>query len=406
MRTQQESLMNTRFTKLALATSVAAGLAGVSQTSYAIVEAVGEGLLIPLVVWEDVAPAGQSAGDVNTIIDVTIPGAIGFEDVANIFTAPHTTPTNPGNTLFPPDEDLEDGNQIHWYWFNNRSLHLLNRAVDVTADDMVQINWRTAAGGAFNGVAGYMVIGTETARSGAAADFDMFGDAHLVVATSPTPLQNYTANIPVLPLTDGEDGPFNSPATSDDNIKYNGSGVPRAVSPLISGMRTSFSDGELSDFTVFDLTLSREPNATIHVVWLDQNQADPGDPYYVPVDVFDTEEFTCSSTISLPHELNVNWIGTAFAPLPPFNAAFPGIPGWLTNPETGTPNQQVCDPTTGIDAGFVRYQLPEYQDDGSLTAEAAGVSFSIRIDQVGPGGATPNVVTLSTSLGHDRGMFK
>ena len=104
---------------------------------------------------------------------------VGFDDVPNIFIAPNSTPTNPEATLTPINPNVKG---VHWYWFDFRSVHRLDRPVPITANGVATINWQAAAAGTgtkWDGVPGYMVIGTEVARSGAPANFDMFGDAWL-----------------------------------------------------------------------------------------------------------------------------------------------------------------------------------------------------------------------------------
>lgn len=382
--------MSSNFKKLAIAAGVSAGLAAVSVPSYAVISGpVGEALLVPLVVH-----GGDRVGASNTIIQITVPGSVGFDGIPNNFTAINTTPTNPGPTLFPSDEDLVGGNYIHWYWFDKESVHRLNRKEKVTPDDMVFIDWLEVSGGAYAGQEGYMVIGTEDARFGApgvggsAATFSMFGEAWLELYSDTTEDRVGTlAPIPVLPMVDGDDVAFDAPVSKDDNVKYNNQGIPRDVSPLISGMRTNRSDGVLNDTTVFNLTLSNRLFPTLHVVWLDENLGSAGRG--LGVDVFDSDEFSCSSSVNLPYELNVLWIPPAFAE----NGGNP----------FGVPTADFCLPNfeAAFTPGFVTYYLPEYIDTGIDEPESAGVAFSILMDW----DAVDNL-RFTTSLGQERGTYK
>lgn len=349
--------MNPNFKKLALAASISASLGATTLPAQAVMLGdAGEALLIPLVVH-----GGDVAGASNTYINVTVPGTVGFDTIPNIYTAPHTTPTNPGPTLFPDAASLQGGNSIHWYWFDNRSVHQLNGRIPVTADDLVPIDWLEASNGNFAGEEGYMVIGTEAARTRAAADFAMYGEAYLEFY-SDDPIGTMVP-IPVLPMSDGADGAFDSVPTKEDNVKYSSSGIPRAVSPLVSGMRTNRSDGILDDTTVFNLSLGDRNFPSVHVVWLDTNLN--GDGRGLNVDVYDSEELTCSDSVDLPDELNIievnNWAG------------FGGV-------------EDYCLPAgsefTGLveHPGFVTYYLPEYLDTGINEPESAGVAFSITMD--------------------------
>lgn len=340
--------MNERFQKIAIATAVTTALAGVSLPSHAIVVGnAGEALLVPLVIHD----AGVTG--LNTLIEIEIPASVGWEDIANIYTARHVTPTNAGMTLNPPDPDI---NTIHWFFFDSKSQHKVNDALPVTPNDIVQLNWRDLSGGAHPGEPGYMVVTNEIGYlTGDGAQFSMFGNAWLV---NDFGLQT---SIPVLPLTDDDDG-VNAVPTAADNVIYgpNGTGgVVTQVSPLISGIRTTYSDGALGDFTVFDMPLSTTGLASYQIIWSDTNLGSAYDNVFV--EVYDTEENTCSSGVPVPEEVNIIKIA---------GGADVGIPyTYLYTP---------CTPAGAYGAdGFISYQLPEYQDRGTFTPETSIAAFSI-----------------------------
>lgn len=364
--------MNKRFQKIAIASAVTAALAGVSLPSHAIVVGnAGEALLVPLVMHD-----GGVTG-LNTLIEIEIPASIGWEDVANIYTARHVTPTNPGLTLNPPDPDI---NAIHWFWFDRWSKHRINGAKPVTPNDIVQINWRDLSGGAFAGDPGYMVVTNQIGYlTGAGAEFSMFGNAWLINSLG------LEATIPVLPMTDATDIPGGVP-TADDNVIYgpNGTGgVVTAASPLISGIRTSYTDGSMTDFTVFDMSLSSAGLATYQIIWVDENI----DNSNVFVEVYDTEEHTCSSGVPVWDEVNIIKIAGGADVMIPYTTSY-------------TP----CTPVGGDAAdGFVSYQLPEYVDRGSMTPESSLVAWSIVSKVIGA--AARNNFMAETALAFDRGVF-
>jgi hypothetical protein len=372
MRNKRRNRMNKRFQKIAISTAVTAALASVSLPSQAIVVGnAGEALLVPLVMHD------AGATGLNTLIEIEIPASVGWEDVANIYTARHVTPTNPNLALNPPDPDI---NTLHWFFFDKYSEHKVNDDIPVTPDDIVQINWLDVSGGAFPGP-GYMVITNEIGfLTGAGAQFSMFGNAWLVNNLG------LEASIPVLPLTDDDDG-VNARPTPNDNVIYgpNGTGgIVTQVSPLISGIRTTYSDGDLGDYTVFDMALSSQGLATYQVIWADQNIGNSN----VWVEVYDTEENSCSSGVPVWDEVNIIKIaGGEDVDIP-----------WTS---TYTP----CTPAgaTGAD-GFISYRLPEYQDRGTGSAETAIVAFSI-VSKVIGNGAKNNFVA-ETALAFDRGMFE
>lgn len=413
--------MNPKFKKLAIAAGVSSAISMVSMPSHAVIQgAAGEALLVPLVVY---ATQAVSTYEANTIIQVSIPGSVGFDDVPNIFVAPNTTPTNPGETpeagptLFPNDPDLKNSETayIHWYWFDKRSVHQLDKKLPVTANDVVTIDWMQQArtSGRHDGVAGYMVIGTEAARRGAAADFNMFGDAWLSMNLVPGVLPDTLASIPVLPMSDGKDGMYGKDDNGQnkvgpaDNVVYRAN-IPSQVSPLISGIRTNRSDG-IPDMTVFDMPLFSRTMPSMHVVWLDQNldltpNAAGEYSYPVAVDVYDSEEVACSATVSIPHELNVIWIDPVDAwtgiPEPWWNTYFAQHRETLCLPDSSEGNESVDRPN------FVSYYLPEYVDTNADMPESSGVAFTLSWTIGVDGQQVVDSFQQTMVLGHERGTYR
>ena len=398
--------MNTKFKKLALSAGIAAALGGFSMPSHAIIEgAAGEALLVPLAIYDDVSL-------VNTIVELTVPGSVGLDTIPNFYTASHSTPTGTSLTFNNPNLSVH-GNPtpvvtsgIHWYFFDSRSHHRANGPIPVTADDFVIFDWGLEVrngGNSLNGVEGYLVFGTEKARlqdgavagSHAAADFSFFGDAYLVTTNVnlPLPLGVVDAKIPVLPMNDGVDAPGQTKVTVDNQVLYQGNLV-HDVSPLISGMRTVWSDG-IPNIVAFDLSLGERQFPSLQVFWNDHNGQGTllSSPYIASVDVFDDEENECSSSISLPSELNTIWVAQASQ--------------WFLAPTWVDTTTQLCYPNGIVSAllrpGFVRYQIDEQGDTNIGAPEQAAVAFSILWHQTGSG--VNDVVPVETALGHERGKF-
>ena len=392
--------MKTRFQKIAVASAVSAALAGVSLPSHAIVTGTaGEGLLIPLTIWDD-----AERGNLNPLIEIEVPASIGWEDVANIYTAPNTTPTNAdlsmgfNKDVFVPvvtGGNTKYVNNIHWFVFNRYSGHIRNDNVPVTPDDVAQLNFHDMMPDAsFAGVPFYTVITNEIGykKAGKAdAQFSMFGDAWLVNDNG------FEAEIPVLPLADAAD--TTTFPVWGDHIIYQPNGIPAEVSPLASGSLSNYSDGVMGDFTVFDIPLSTNNAITYHVFWLDLNRADYGQGY-ADVEVYDTEERACSDYVPLPYELNIICIDPDYenddvicdatgykGVLPYTEAMIPCLPNGATNND-----------------GFIQYQLTEVTDRGSNAAESADVAFAI-INRTIPTAAQNNFVT-ETALARYRGSYK
>jgi hypothetical protein len=403
--------MNTKFKKLALTAGITAALAGISMPTYAIIEgATGEALLVPFVVYADGVTAGGPIA-INTIVELTVPGSVGHDTIPNNFTASHTTPTNnvinttepvgnfaPRNKNLPASLGTTGVNNIHWYFFNSRSEHKLNGTIPVSADLFYLFNWGDVVLGqqpSLTGVKGYLIFGTDAARTGAAADFSMFGDAFLVQPDTGGLVASY-ANVPVLPLNDGIDA--GTAVTVNNQVIYDQpSQIPSQASPLISGMRTNYSDGK-KDSTMFDLTLSNRNLPTVHVFWNDLNQGATAQ-----VVVYDDTEKNCSMTIPLLNELNVTWISPTALFLPPAAKADPkdpNAPGWIDN------NLTACRPSASNSApGFIRYVIPEPLDTNIGTPESAAVAFSFQFQQ-NVGSNQTTTLPSSTALGHELGKFK
>jgi hypothetical protein len=380
--------------KAALAAGLSASLLGASMPSQAVIEGVaGEALLVPLVIFDPF-------GGLNTLINITVPSSIGFESIPNNYTATNTTPTNDPETITPAG--FTGTKDLHWFFFDHKSKHVCNAKIPVTPDDQVFINWGQVVGAVCGfewvGNPGYLVFTTETARSGAAADFNMFGEAYLVNSQ----FFYLDAQIPVLAMNDGADG-VDPVATKADNVKYDIDGIPSSVSPLISGMRTNKSDS-IGDTTLFDLTLSNRDFPTVHVVWLDQNTGYTG----LNVDVYDNDERTCSDAVDLPYELNIIYVLPWGCPGPQCTSDVAASA--LVEPFDFEPQlANFCLPpgASVLDPGFARYSLPEYVDTNIDEPESAGVAFSIAFtvdpDLVAiiPG----NIIPVESALAHERGLF-
>lgn len=479
--------MKPKLNKLALSIGVAAGLATASMPSHAVMGGVaGEAQLVPFALWDPgiagpvldgVAPdlAGftniNSIGSVNTLVEITVPAAMGLDTVPNLFTASHTTPTEFPNPILPAentgahiDQDLAGGNAIHWYFFDEESKHVTDGSIPVTADDFYLFNWGTHAEqknlpNLLRGVKGYLVFTTEVARDGSPADFSFFADSYMVF---PIAIGLIDAKIPTLALNDGQDikvgGVVDTQPTIDNQVIYDGN-IPVQVSPLISGMRTNFSDG-IPDKYVFDLTLSDRWLPTLHVLWNDGNYGDTAQ-----LVVYDHEEHPCSDTQPLPNELNVVWVSNQYLEVPidgdivvaaggppqfagkkilsppllnlwgtvtpgvgplagidPANnpANWPGLP-WLDAARSYCYPDGATEWDIAANPGFVRYVLPEPYDNNVDVPETAGVAFSVQlqfdIDQqdlldwvitgfTDPLESIPQILPVETALGHERGKFK
>lgn len=388
--------------KTAIAASVTVALAGVSlPASSAILGVAAEGLLVPVFVHDN----GRFY---DTVVRITTPASIGFDGIPNNFTAPNTTPTNAGPALFPAyaayKPSVNEGGtknyaNINWYWFNYLSQKVIDGSRKVTPDDVEEL-WASDLIPTYYGEDGYLVVTTATPYNTGGkegAPFSMFGEAAVIMsgcgsnssddevaeACAEGEKRYDTVAIPVLGLTDGPDGGMTMP-TKADNIKYSGVAGAPVVSPLVTGMRTSVSNGKKQANTVFDLALAQEGERAYHVIWLDQNRIDladilleacaPGSPGLIGGFIYDTEEKRNSWGGCLPFELNITKQKTD---------------------ELG----EIYPDVKLAGGGYIQYILPEYQDLADFGApgpQTSGIAFSIvRVD----GG------DYVLSLANERGMF-
>lgn len=455
--------------KHTLAASTAAlALGALSGPANAIIEAApGEALLVPLVVFDPgqpyVAPTPAQVGQggiitpadpgqpfipqINTLIQVTVPAMLGFDTIPRYFTAQHTTPTNvPGQNTAGSDADEPSlgmkgdfSAKIHVYAFNEKSVEVDNFSLETSPDDLITINWGDRVVRNRLGLSGekvYIII-TNDKDEGApfypqrwlsAAQFAMFGDAYLVW----NPLANFglpgvgvvDTKIPVLPMSDGQNAVGDVPSVQD-NVIFDTDGTISAASPLASGMRTGLSDGDGSDYTLFDLTMSNRFAPTLHVIWVDENIGQARTQF-----VYDDQENDCSFPIPIANELQVYWTSPPF--VQPATAAGPAPEGSLfENAELPWIDlaTDLCYPEASIvidldepgelfqllDSdilfpGFVRFRIDEYLDTGIGAPESAAVAFSIQLqidilDEDRELLFTPQLLPVETALGHERGSF-
>jgi len=355
--------MNSKFQKLALVTSISAAVGALSMPAQAVmIGEAGEALLIPWVTHDRGEPAG--VGKKNTYISVFVPQNVGFDTVPAIYSAPNATPTDSASLSLTADVQTGiNPGTIHWYWFNQRSVHEENAPIRITPNQLVWIDWE-ATRPALGGEDGYMVIGTESARNNTAATFAMYGEAWVEIYDETQPVEyGSMVPIPVLPMIDGGQ-PAGTEASVTDNVIYGG-GLPTAVSPLYSGMRIGVADGILGNYTtVFNLSLGDRNFPATHVVWLDANINSR-----FQYDVYDSQENPCSGSVEITDELEIIPIN----PLPDR----PQNPAW----------EDYCEPVPGAYAdqtvrhdGIAVYQIPEYRDNGTGLPEAAGMAFAILMD--------------------------
>lgn len=401
--------MKTRFRKLAIASAITAAMGGMSLPAHAIVTGIaGEALLVPLVIWDD-DRGGVADVDLNTLIEIEVPASIGWEGVANTWTAKHSTPT------FVPLKGVDDFNKdvfkpvvvggntryvnkVHWFLYDERSVEVANDDFPVTPDDVYQINFRDLMGGDLEGLPMYMVFVNENSYQNPdqGAQFAMFGDAWLVNG----PVGTLQVQIPVLPMNDGPD--TTDYPVYEDNVVYPGGGYPD-VSPFASGNLLNYADGVFQGVTVFDLPLSTPNAVTYHIMWRDTNlgdggaNANPNASGWIDVEVYDSEERACSDKVWIDDELSI----ICWDPTNDYWTTQCGFESGLL-PAITTKTETCWTDETNAN-GFISYRFGEWLDRGSQSPETSGVMFAIMNRTIGAG--TDNDFTEEMALGRYRGWY-
>ncbi len=279
------------FKKLAVATAIAA----VGSTSaFAInVGEPGAALLVPTAIF-------SSADQMNTLVGITklnTTGQVGVDGRTGAGYLTEAVVAGPSNNL-------------HWYFFNARSVHQLDGALAVTDQGFVGFDLGAqivvadgGVGGTHDGMPGYLVFVDNaqfTSGGTAGSAVNLYGDAAIVTGN-----WGSAAFVPVMPLADT--GAAAIAATN--HVTYAANGIPTRVTPVTAGVALADQPG--ADATVnatfnmryFVESLGLGGNATTDlVVWFDHNSAARTN---LPVNIYDTNQVANSANINLPDEMNV-----------------------------------------------------------------------------------------------------
>jgi hypothetical protein len=355
-----------------LAMAAAMGLAGSGAAHAVVLGEPGEGLLVPYVIYD-------TARQLNTLVGITTAAEIGqaFNTRGAFAILPYPTAVN-ATVNAPPGPSYT---ALHWFFFDDRSVHLLDNDFSVTGDDWHGLDWGAivqaqpaAVQAVLDGQLGYLVIADERARDGATpSDVALYGDAAVIAGNWQS-----AAFVPVIPLADDTDlivgGPHTLPLGSDDII-WGPGGIPAAVSPVTAGTPRD-DDGTVGTVVRIDLRYFLDPalNGTTNLVfWNDANEATYA---ALPIEVFDTEENNGSFQLDISSEVNEVDASTL---------------AWTTH----------ASAEGHVNSGFVRVDLPHTIGAGVFGGpETAFVAFSL----IGFGTAG-NAVQVQTALAHERGSL-
>jgi len=355
--------MLANFKKIGVAAAVATAI-GASGAAQAItLGEPGGALLVPYVIYD-------SANAVNTMVGVTVGDSV---------------PTGQFTTVQGEGSACSSSNQLHWYFFSVKSVHLADGAVTISCNDFSRFDWGYVVTNpsrpfpSLDGVPGYLVLSSNSARSDdEVSEFTLYGSAYLIQGDWAS-----EAYIPVLPLRDSTESAY-------DEVKYKG-GIPYQVNPVQAGMPLAYNEEKAARFSLrYFLDDSALNGSTRFVLWFPDNSGDGhGDGTIsrsdIGIDVYDADEVAVSSTISLVDELNV------------IDAS--SIDGTINDP-TGHAITDMASGQPAIDTGFVLFHLADTSNTTEGDAYSrAGVAFSL----IGLGSSS-NSAQVQTDLAHERGV--
>jgi hypothetical protein len=346
--------------KLGVAAAVATAL-GASGAAQAIVLGhPGDALLVPYG-WT------TGPGQINTMISLinASPELVVVTDYPNTLT----------DAKVDADGDPLCDGELHWYFFDERSVEVVNDTFPVTCEDWVGIDWantilnRPSA----QNVRGYLVITDTLAdEAGQASTKILFGTAFQIRGNWAT-----QAFIPVLPLLDN--------GTADDEVNHATIGFLADVNPIAAGMPLAAVAGEEAWFSLRYYLQQESPvGSTEFVLWFPDNDDARANQ---PILVFDPDEDSSSARTSIPNELNILLVSSDPAATNPAALAAEGYTGAV---------RDELDPVTG----FVLFPVADGVDeDGVDKGTRGGIAFSL----IGVDGS--NAVQVQTELAHERGVW-
>jgi len=362
------------FKKLVVASAI--GTMGMGAAHAVVLGEPGEALLVPYVVYD-------TARQLNTLVGITTSADVGIQSLVrgNVPAGGAAVTPNVVPTQFNAAPGGVSYTQLHWFFFDNRSVHMLDNNFPVTGDDWHGFDWGSivqaqpaAVQAQLDGQLGYLVIADERARGGAGSDVSLFGDAVVIAGNWQS-----AAFIPVIPLADSGAAALDASGptgTGYNDIVWGAGGIPADVSPLAAGTARDDDDNTLGEVVRIDMRYFLDPalNGTTNLVmWNDANVVGFAN---LPIEVFDTEENNGSFQLDFSDEVNEVDASTL---------------AWTTHTSA----------EGYVNSGFVRIDLPETVDAGADDGPSTSfVAFSL----IGFGTAA-NALQVQTALAHERGAF-
>lgn len=364
------------FKKVGAAAAVAGALLA-SSASYATVQlsAPGDVLLVPYVLCKDASSSDRT----NTMVGLITfwkdrIGLVSADDgdfqpapaiLANVI--PGSTPTKPARVTSP---GKGAAGTVHWYFFNNQSVHVLSGVIPVTDNDFVRFDWcntMTTLGAPLDGTPGYLVFVDDTfdaAPTGTVTvpRFALYGHSYMIKGDWESQAFIPVVTNPVCTYRElTADGDCDEITGFTPNIGK-ASGYPDFLR-LISGIDFSQDgSGYVRDIYMryfLDPALSSMNDM---VFWFNKNSINGiRDGNRVFGETYDSEQvYKANFGISLPYELNIVSLS------PTGTNPIPGLIHTETEVTTGA---------TVVNTGILRFGVP--MEDSSTPFSTSGVAFNM-----------------------------
>ena len=376
--------MLANFKKIGVAAAVVTAIGASGAAQAVTLGHPGDALLVPFVY-------GNRAEGTNTLIGITVasPSNVNVGQFSDLSPA---APTHPAAGTLTPTKTTagcNDKGTLHWYFFDQESVEVVDDTIPVTCEDFVRFDWNyiieKKALPSADGLVGYLVITDNKATETTASSLILYATAYLI--------QNNWASqafIPALPLVDSVDG------TAGDEVAHSGGSFVANVNPVTAGML--LPSARTDDTAYFSLRYFLDPalgGNTRFVLWFPDNNFSQRNNQSVIV--YDADERGISARTSIPYELNVLDV----SPTATTGGAITGVirDGLLHENTDGAGNNAVGN---AVNTGFVLFNVRDYDEDVSSVTPVEGSRAGFAFSLIGVQGSSTSQV--QTELAHERGL--
>ena len=350
--------MLTKFKKFGVAAAVAAALGASGAAQAVTLGEPGDALLVPYAIT-------TGLGKINTMVGIisASPNQVVVEQFPTLTGG--TFVDAAGDTV-PVKSPTSCGGKLHWYFFDVKSVEIVDGTLPVTCEDFVPFDFAAITQNlpSAQNTPGYLVITDNDASITTPSRKILYAAAYQIRGNWAT-----QAYIPVIPMIDN--------GTSTSEVVHNGAFL-KNVNPVTAGMALPEVLGQQGLFSLRYYLGASPAGTTDFVLWFPENS----DARKVQsILVYDGNEVAFSAQTSIPNELNI----LAVSPTATVKAPYTG---------------KIVDGLA--DTGFVLFNLKDGVDTTVTppipVVSRGGFAFSL----VGVAGATQE--QIQTELAQERGV--